>query len=102
MFGLLLPTLCIGVSAGCGFAMLVAATMRDVPPQRFGMGEAGRTTVFQLAIALGIALSAAVVGDPETGADALAAQRLNWTLTLVFFLAQAAVFAFAYPASRPD
>ena len=102
VLGILAPGLLIGISGGCSFAMLVTATMRDVPPQRFGMGGAGRTTVFQLSIALGIAVSAAVVGDPDNAVDALANNRINWTIMLAFFLAQAALFATAYPASRPQ
>ena len=102
LLGILAPGLLIGISGGCSFAMLVTATMRDVPPQRFGMGGAGRTTVFQLAIALGIAIAAAVVGDPEIGVDALQNHRVNWAIVLAFFIAQAGVFAFAYPSARPQ
>lgn len=101
VLGMLMPGLFVGVAAGCSFAMLVAAAMRDVPPRRYGMGGAGRTTVFQLAIALGVAISAAVVGDPDTAADALSSQQLNWIIALVFFAGQAAVFAFLYPADPP-
>lgn len=97
ILGLLLPGLFVGFAAGCSFAMLVAASMRDVPPQRFGMGGAGRTTVFQLAVALGIAIGAAVVGDPATIADAMTVHRINWAIALAFFLGQAALFAVAYP-----
>ena len=99
VLGILIPGLFVGVAAGCSFAILVAATMRDVPPQRFGMGGAGRTTVFQLAIALGIAIGAAVVGDPSTIGDALTAYRINWAIALAFFVGQALVFAFAYPTA---
>lgn len=101
VLGMLLPGLFVGIAAGCSFAMLVAATMRDIPPQRFGMAGAGRTTVFQLAIALGIAIGAAVVGDPESASEALSSQRINWTIALVWFLAQAGLFAAIYPEDRP-
>ena len=97
ILGLLIPSLFVGVAAGCSFAMLVAASMRDIPPHRFGMAGAGRTTAFQLAIALGIAVGAAVVGDPDTIGDALSAYRLNWILVMIFFAAQAVLFAALYP-----
>ncbi len=100
VLGILLSGLFVGVAAGCSFAILVAATMRDVPPQRFGMGGAGRTTVFQLAIALGIAVGAAVIGDPGNIGEALAAYRINWAIALVFFIGQALLFAFAYPKAE--
>ncbi len=96
--GMIFPGLLVGIAAGCSFAMLVAAAMRDVPPRRFGMAGAGRTTVFQLAIALGIALAAAIVGDPANGTDALSSYRINWTLCLALFAGQAAIFAFVYPS----
>ncbi|MEM7093302.1 MAG: MFS transporter [Actinomycetota bacterium] len=100
LMGILIPELFVGVSAGCSFAMLVAAAMRDIPPQRFGMAGAGRTTVFQLAVAIGIAIGAAVVGDPESIGDALSRYRLNWVIALIFFAAQAVVFAVAYPSEE--
>jgi len=97
VLGMLLPGLFVGVAAGCSFAMLVAAAMRDIPPRRFGMGGAGRTTAFQLAIALGIAVAAAVIGDPATAEQALTRYRINWALTLAFFVGQIVIFAFVYP-----
>ncbi len=99
VLGILLPGLFVGIAGGSSFAILVAAAMRNVPPQRFGMGGAGRTTVFQLAIALGIAIGAAVIGDPSTIGDALTAYRINWAIALAFFAGQALLFAFAYPAA---
>jgi EmrB/QacA subfamily drug resistance transporter len=95
--GLLLPELLVGVSAGCSFAMLVGATMRDVQPRQFGMAGAGRTTIFQLSVALGIAVAVAIVGRPTGPQDALRALQASWRLALVCFLAQAVVFAFAFP-----
>lgn len=99
VLGLLLPGVLVGVAAGCSFAILVSAAMRDVPPQRFGMAGAGRTTVFQLAIALGIALGASIVGDPTNASNALSVYRINWVVALLFFVGEALFFAFAYPAA---
>jgi EmrB/QacA subfamily drug resistance transporter len=102
VLGLLIPSLFVGVSAGCSFAMLVAASMRDIPPHRFGMAGAGRTTAFQLAVALGIAIGAAVIGDPDTVGEALSAYRLNWILVMIFFIAQGVLFATLYPAKPAE
>ncbi len=96
-FGMIVPGLFVGIAAGCSFAMLVAATMRDISPQRFGMAGAGRTTIFQLAIALGIAVAAAIIGDPTDADAALSVYRINWAVALAFFLGQAAIFLLAYP-----
>lgn len=90
-------TLLMGVSASTGFAIMVGASMRDIPPQRFGMAGAGRTTAFQLAVALGIAVSVAVVGRPTTDAAALDHHRTNWLVGALLHTALAVLFAVFYP-----
>ncbi len=95
--GIVLPGLFLGVAAGCSFAMSVGAAMRDVPPQRFGMAGAGRTTVFQLAIAVAIALSVAVVGRTATGGASLGGMQRGWTASLILFALQAIVFGVFFP-----
>ena len=82
----------IGISAGCSFAMLTGATMRDVPPARYGMGGAGRTVGFQLATALGIALAVAIVGDPTPGDDYLSAIGNSWIAGMVLYALMGATF----------
>lgn len=104
LLGLLLPGLLIGVAAGCSFAMAVAATMRDVPPQRFGMAGAGRTTVFQFSVALAIAGAVAVIGRVEDTPATLGGMRNGWFLALLLFAGQALLFGFFFPrgnAERP-
>lgn len=91
-------TLALGVSASTGFAVMVGAAMRDVPPPRFGMAGAGRTTAFQLGVALAIALSVAVVGRPAVGRAMLDAHRRNWLVGAVAMAALAVLFAVFYPA----
>jgi EmrB/QacA subfamily drug resistance transporter len=105
--GVLIPGLSVGVAAGLGFAQLVGASMRDVEPHQYGMAGAGRTTVFQLATALAIALGFTLVGEPSGAEEALTAYRRVAALGIVAFAAQAATFAFSYPrrragASSPD
>jgi hypothetical protein len=95
--GILLPSIFVGISAGCSFAMLVGASMRDIPPPRFGMAGAGRTTVFQLSVALGIALAVAIIGRPERPEDALDAMRRGWIVFAVLFALQAVTFATIFP-----
>ena len=96
---ILIPGLLVGISAACGFSMLVGAAMRDVAPARFGMAGAGRTTIFQLAVALGIAVAVAVVGRPNSAAAAVSAFRHSWIVCGVLFAAQAVILAVAYPAA---
>ncbi len=90
-------TLLLGLSAGTGFAIMVGATVRDVPPQRFGMAGAGRTTAFQLAVALGVAIAVALVGRPGTPEALLEGHRSNWLLGAGLHLALAVLFLVAYP-----
>jgi len=99
--GIIVPGLVLGVSAGCSFAMLVGATMQDVPARRYGMAGAGRTTVFQLAIAVAIALAVAIIGRPDGAADHLGALRAVWSLALALFLGQAILFGLVFPRSSP-
>ena len=94
-------TLMMGFAAATGFAIMVGASMRDIPPQRFGMAGAGRTTAFQLGVALSIAICVAIVGRPEAGQAALNAHRVNWTVGAIALAALAALFAFAYPKPVP-
>ncbi|MCH2627254.1 MAG: DHA2 family efflux MFS transporter permease subunit [Acidimicrobiales bacterium] len=95
--GLLLPNLVMGVAAGCSFAMLVGASMSEIPSQRFGMAGAGRTTVFQLSIAIGAGLAITLVGDPDGGSTALEAMRRVWMVGVLCFFVQAMLFCFVYP-----
>lgn len=101
--GMILPGLSVGVAAGCSFAMLVGATMQDVPPARFAMAGAGRTTIFQLAIAVAIALGVAIVGRPVVAGDHLEAIRVVWIICGLLFVGQAVIFGFVFPrlAGRP-
>ena len=93
----LLPSLFIGVAAGTGFSQLVGAAMRDVPAHQYAMGGAGRTTVFQMAIALGIAVAVAVIGRPAGPVEALANYDESWLIGAGAYVAMALVAATMYP-----
>ncbi|MEL6892271.1 MAG: MFS transporter [Actinomycetota bacterium] len=98
LLGILLPGCFIGIAAGCSFAMLVGATMRDVPPFQFGMGGAGRTTIFQLSIAVGVAVSITLIGEPNSPDEFLDGIRRVWWMAVALWAVQAVVFAVAFPA----
>jgi len=99
--GILLPGVFIGLSAGCSFAMLVGATMRDVQPAQFGMAGAGRTTIFQLSIAVGVAIAIALIGQPNSPDAFLDGIRNVWLLGVLLWIGQALLFAFVFP-KRPN
>ena len=94
---LLIPNLIMGVAAGCSFAMLVGASMSEIAPARFGMAGAGRTTVFQLSIAVGAGLAITLVGDPADSSAALDAMRRVWLVGIFCFLVQGFLFSFVFP-----
>lgn len=98
--GILVPGQFIGIAAGLGFAQLVGASMRDVEPVQYGMAGAGRTTIFQLATALAIALGFTLLGEPEGTEATLAAFRRVFTLGVVCYGLQFMVFARLYPRAH--
>ncbi|MEM1332300.1 MAG: MFS transporter [Actinomycetota bacterium] len=104
LLGILLPGVFIGVSAGCSFAMLVGAIMTEVPPFRFGMGGAGRTTIFQLSIAVGVAIAITLTGSPTSPDAFLDGLQRVWVMAVILWVLQAVVFAVAFPrpGQHPD
>lgn len=96
--GLLVPNILLGLGMAVLFGMIVGAAMRDVPPARYGMAGAGRTTTFQLAQALGVAVGVAVVGQPATAERALSGYRVSWLLSAAMLVGVSVVFLLAYPA----
>ncbi len=94
----LIPSLFIGISAGTGFSQLVGAAMRDVPPHQYAMGGAGRTTVFQMSIALGIAVAVAIIGRPSGPAAALAAYDDAWLVCAAAYGMVALTSGVLYPS----
>jgi len=81
--------------------MLVGAAMRDVPPSQFGMAGAGRSTIFQLAIALGVALGFGMTLGADGSAEVLAANRRLWTVCAGLYFLEFLVFWKRYPRHQP-
>ncbi len=97
VLGVLLPGVLIGLAAGGNFAMLVAAAMRDIPPTRFGMAGAGRTTVFQLAVACGVAMGFAITAGATGDIDWASRMRALWVVGAVLYAAEGLIVAVRYP-----
>lgn len=93
----LLPSVFIGLAAGASFAMLVAAAMRDVPPQQFGMAGAGRTTLLQLMIAVAIAIGFGLTIGAVDAEDALDHIQRVWVVCGLMYVAEFAIFWRLYP-----
>ncbi len=100
-FGLLLVgNLLVGLAAGTGFAQLTGAAMRDIPPSEYAMAAAGRTTFFQMSVALAIAVAFAVIGNPAGPEATLSAYRAAWVLCVCGYACNFVLFAFVYPRAH--
>lgn len=95
---IVLPNILLGLGMAVLFAMLVGAAMRDVPMNRYGTAGAGRTTIFQMGQALGVAVGFAVIGRPLTAGAALNSYRVNWLISAASLGAIAVLFLTQYPA----
>ncbi len=94
---LLVATVLVGVSAGTGFSQLVGAALRDIPPERYAMATAGRTTFFQLSVAFAIAVAFAMIGQPDSPAAELAAYNTVWMVCAGGYFCNLVLFSFIYP-----
>ena len=97
---LLVATVLVGVSAGTGFSQLVGAALRDIPPERYAMATAGRTTFFQLSVAFAIAVAFAMIGRPDGDAAHLAAYNTVWMVCTGGYFCNFVLFTFIYPRRR--
>lgn len=97
LWRLLAGTMLVGVSSGAGFAQLVGAALRDVPASRYAMATAGRTTFFQLSVALAIAVAFAIIGPTVHPAATLTAYKSVWLLSAASQLGNVLLFGLAYP-----
>jgi len=96
-----LPSMFIGIAAGTGFSQLAGGAMRDVAPNQYAMAGAGRSTIFQLGVAMAIAIGLAVVGRPATPAATLDAYDDVWLVGAVCYAAMACSVALFYPGRKP-
>ena len=94
---LLGATLLIGVAAGTGFSQLVGAALRDVPADRYAMAAAGRTTFFQLSVAIAIAMAFTLIGQPAGPDAGLAAYQTVWTVCAGSYFCNLVLFGVVYP-----
>ncbi len=94
---LLIATMLVGVSSGAGFAQLVGAALRDVPSRRYAMATAGRTTFFQLSVALAIAIAFTVIGQIADPVSTLTSYKQVWLLAGAGQLGNILLFFLLYP-----
>jgi len=87
----------LGFGGAAGFATLTGAIMTGIPPRFYSMAGAARSTCFQLASAIGIALGIALVGTPAAGEVAPYAR--TWWMGAIGAFACALV-SLALPAHR--
>ena len=68
-----------GLGITAGFATLTGALMSQIPPRFYSMAGAARSTIFQLATAVGIAVAVAVL-DAGHGDDLTSPYRRVWLI----------------------
>ncbi len=81
----------IGIGIGLAFPALGAATVADVPPERYGSASAVGSAFRQFGAVLGTALLIAIVGNPTTLQAALDASDRAYLLGIVAALASGVV-----------
>jgi hypothetical protein len=84
-----------GLGTTAGFATLTGALMSRVPPRFYSMAGAARSTLFQLASAIGIAVAVAL--QDAAGGDAVAPYKKVWMVATVCALLAAVVMVVAFP-----
>lgn len=84
-----------GIGVTAGFATLTGALMSRIPARFYSMAGASRSTIFQLATAVGIAVAVAISGGG--GSDPVGPFRRVWWLCCGLAVASAAVVAVAFP-----
>jgi Ca2+/H+ antiporter len=88
-----------GLGITAAFATLTGALMSRVPPRFYSMAGAARSTIFQLATAVGIAVAVALRN--AGGGDPVAPFRRVWWMATVCAGVSAVVVAVALPRGRP-
>lgn len=84
-----------GLGITAGFATLTGALMSRIPPRFYSMAGAARSTIFQLATAIGIAVAVAIAASG--GDDAVAPFRKVWWAGSACAVAASVVFFVAFP-----
>ncbi|MET0459966.1 MAG: DHA2 family efflux MFS transporter permease subunit [Ilumatobacteraceae bacterium] len=89
-----------GLGITAGFATLTGALMSQIPPRFYSMAGAARSTIFQLATAIGIAIAVAVL-DSGGGDDQTSPYRRVWLIATACAAVAAVVMVVSFPRRRP-
>ena len=92
-----LPGMVLGsIGIAGGFATLTGALMSRIPPRWYSMAGAARSTIFQLATAIGIAVAVAI-HEAADGGDPVTPYTRVWMLATVCAAIAAVVMFVAFP-----
>ena len=98
--GLWLPGACLtGIGIGLAFPTLGAASVRDVPIDRFATASAVNAAFRQVGAVLGTAILVAIVGEPASLADALSVSDGAYLFAAIASLVSGAVVLGLGPAA---
>lgn len=90
----------LGLGSTAGFSTVTGAIMSRVPPRFYSMAGAARSTIFQLATAIGIAVAIAVQAATRSS-DTVESFRRVWWLATGTTVAAAVVMGVAFPRRVP-
>jgi EmrB/QacA subfamily drug resistance transporter len=85
-----------GLGITAGFATLTGALMSQIPPRFYSMAGAARSTIFQLATAVGIAIAVAVLDSGSDG-DLTSPYRRVWLIATACATLAALVMVVWFP-----
>ncbi len=92
-------TLGIGIGMAAMLGPANAAALRDVPGHQLGAANAAYNMVRMAGGALGVAITAAIIGDDAAG-ERLDAFRTGWWVMVVIMGVSPLILVFRYPAGR--
>jgi EmrB/QacA subfamily drug resistance transporter len=101
--GLWLPGACLtGIGIGLAFPTLGAASVRDIPDDRFATASAINAAFRQVGAVLGTAILVAIVGEPATLAKALSVADAAYLFSAIAALVAGAAVLALSPVSRAE
>ena len=96
------PSLLVAVGVALSFPVLSAAAVAGLPPDRFAAGGALNQTARQIGAVLGVAALVAIIGRPDSPADALDHFQLAWLMTSAMAIVSALVSSRQRPTPAPS
>ena len=96
------PSLLVALGVALSFPVLSAAAVAGLPPERFAAGGALNQTARQIGAVLGVAALVAIIGRPDSPADALDHFQWAWMMTSAAAIVSTLISSRQRPATTPS